>query len=48
MGRVVLESCGRRGSLHGIAKVIFGEWKSVLAFVDFIGYFKQLLFESYS
>jgi hypothetical protein len=37
MNRVVLESCGLRGSLHGIAKVIFGEWKSVLAFVDSFG-----------
>ena len=34
MDRAVLESYGRRGSLHGIAKVTFGEWKSVLAFVD--------------
>ena len=25
MDRVVLELCGRRGSLHGISKVIFSE-----------------------
>src|SRR4051794_25693446 len=34
MDTVLLESCGRRGSLHGIAKVIFGELKPVLVFAE--------------